>query len=121
MRTPTDKRDGSWPMNRRDWLRISTAGMVAGSASGWFDQLAARAAESNERKRACILLWMNGGPSQMDLFDPKPALEKYAGQRPEAANLRTERTTGGLLPSPFQFQRHGDGFATGHVGLDIQV
>jgi hypothetical protein len=54
-----------------------------------------------------IVLFMPGGPSQMDLFDPKPALEKYAGQRPAAADLRTERTTGGLLPSPFAFRKHG--------------
>ena len=54
-----------------------------------------------------IVLFMPGGPSQMDLFDPKPALQKYAGQRPPAANLRTERTTGGLMPSPFAFKRHG--------------
>ncbi|MCA9200853.1 MAG: DUF1501 domain-containing protein, partial [Planctomycetales bacterium] len=60
------------------------------------------------RAKHSIVLFMPGGPSQMDTFDPKPALEKYAGQRPEAANLRTERTTGGLLPSPFQFQRHGE-------------
>ena len=54
-----------------------------------------------------IVLFMPGGPSQLDLFDPKPALEKYAGQRPPAANLRTERTTGGLLPSPFSFKKYG--------------
>ena len=50
---------------------------------------------------------MTGGPSQMDLFDPKPALKKYAGQRPDSVNLRTDRTTGGLLPSPFSFAKHG--------------
>src|SRR5882757_10444591 len=54
-----------------------------------------------------IVLFMPGGPSQMDLFDPKPDLAKYAGQRPDSVNLRTERVTGGLLPSPFQFQKHG--------------
>lgn len=54
-----------------------------------------------------IVLFMPGGPSQMDLFDPKPALQKYAGQRPESANLRTERTTGGLYPSPFSFKKYG--------------
>lgn len=59
------------------------------------------------RAKHNIVLFMPGGPSQMDTFDPKPALDKYAGQRPEAANLRTERTTGGLLPSPFKFKRHG--------------
>src|SRR5262245_41551097 len=50
-----------------------------------------------------ILLFLPGGPSQVDLFDPKPSLKRYAGQRPESVNLRTERTTGGLLPSPFAF------------------
>lgn len=60
------------------------------------------------RAKHSIVLFMPGGPSQMDTFDPKPALEKFAGQRPAAANLRTERTTGGLLPSPFQFRRHGE-------------
>lgn len=51
---------------------------------------------------------MTGGPSHMDLFDPKPALRTFAGQRPAAADLRTERMTGGLLPSPFAFSRHGE-------------
>ena len=55
-----------------------------------------------------IVLFMPGGPSQMDLFDPKPALKKYAGQRPDSVNLRTERTTGGLLPSPFTFAKYGN-------------
>src|SRR5271169_1674739 len=54
-----------------------------------------------------IVLFMPGGPSQIDLFDPKPALSRYAGQRPDAVNLRTERTTGGLLPSPFRFATYG--------------
>ena len=54
-----------------------------------------------------IMLFMTGGPSQVDLWDPKPALMKYAGQRPKTADLRTERTTAGLLPSRFEFARHG--------------
>jgi hypothetical protein len=54
-----------------------------------------------------ILLFMTGGPSQVDLWDPKPALSKYAGQRPATADLRTERTTAGLMPSTFTFARHG--------------
>jgi len=54
-----------------------------------------------------IMLYMNGGPSQIDMFDPKPALFKYAGQRPSAVDLRTERTTAGLMPSPFEFKRYG--------------
>jgi hypothetical protein len=55
-----------------------------------------------------ISLLLSGGPSQVDLFDPKPALAKYQGQRPSSVELRTERQTGGLLPTPFQFQRRGE-------------
>jgi hypothetical protein len=43
----------------------------------------------------------------VDTFDPKPSLDKYHGQRPPNANLKTERRTGGLFKSPFKFQRHG--------------
>ena len=59
-------------LSRREWLRLSAAGVLGGSMSGWLEQLAASAAGNPERKRACILLWMNGGPSQMDTFDLKP-------------------------------------------------
>jgi Protein of unknown function (DUF1501) len=59
------------------------------------------------RAKHNILLFLPGGPSHMDMFDPKPALAKFAGQRPDSVNLRTERTTGGLYPSPFKFQKHG--------------
>ena len=54
-----------------------------------------------------IVIFLAGGPSQLDMFDPKPALKKHAGERPDSVNLRTERTTGGLLPSPFVFKKHG--------------
>jgi hypothetical protein len=54
-----------------------------------------------------IFLFMTGGPSHVDMFDPKPALVKYAGQRPNDASLRTERKTGGLLPSTFSFKKYG--------------
>jgi hypothetical protein len=50
---------------------------------------------------------MNGGPSHVDTFDPKPALTKYAGQRPPGANLDTERKTFNLFPSPFAFRPRG--------------
>jgi hypothetical protein len=59
-------------ISRRDWLRLASAGVVGFSMSGWLDNLAARAANDPRRKRSCILLWMNGGPSQMDTFDLKP-------------------------------------------------
>jgi hypothetical protein len=59
-------------LSRRDWLRLSAAGLSWSSASGWFGALAADAAAQPQRRRACILLWMEGGPSQIDTFDPKP-------------------------------------------------
>jgi hypothetical protein len=54
-----------------------------------------------------IFLFLAGGPSQVDMFDHKPVLQKFAGQRPDSVDLRTERQTGGLLPSPFTFQKYG--------------
>ena len=60
------------------------------------------------RAKHIIHVYMNGGPSQVDTFDPKPALAKYEGQRPDSiANLKTENGTGGLRPSPFKFHQHG--------------
>jgi uncharacterized protein (DUF1501 family) len=59
-------------LSRRDWLRLSAAGVVGGSLSGWLGRLAEATAASPDRKRSCILLWMAGGPSQMDTFDLKP-------------------------------------------------
>jgi hypothetical protein len=60
-----------------------------------------------QRAKHVICLFMAGGPSQLDMFDPKPDLVKWAGQRPGAVDLRTERSTGGILPSPFRFEKHG--------------
>jgi uncharacterized protein (DUF1501 family) len=48
------------------------AGVAGYSASGWLESLADDAAADPKRRRACILLWMNGGPSHMDTFDLKP-------------------------------------------------
>src|SRR5262249_24318055 len=53
-------------------LRLTSAGVVSCSLSGWFAALADQAAAHPKRRRSCILLWMNGGPSQMDTFDLKP-------------------------------------------------
>lgn len=74
---------------------------AAGSTSdGWGTHFPAKA-------KRVIHLFMNGGPFQCDLFDPKPALEKYAGQKPPGADLLTERQTAGLVPSPFPFRPGG--------------
>src|ERR1043166_1631642 len=58
--------------NRRAWLKLAAAGVVGSSTSGWLEGLAEHAAKSPQRKRSCILLWMSGGPSQLDTFDLKP-------------------------------------------------
>jgi hypothetical protein len=58
--------------NRREWISGMAGSGVAWSLGGWLGRLAARAAESGARpKRSCLLLWMNGGPSQTDTFDMK--------------------------------------------------
>ena len=57
-------------MSRRQWLTLAAAGAVAAPASGWFGRVAHAVAAS--RRRRCILLWMSGGPSQIDTFDMKP-------------------------------------------------
>jgi hypothetical protein len=59
------------------------------------------------RAKRVIFLFMAGGPSHLDMFDPKPALDKFAGKRPGATDLRTERVTGAVLPSPFKFRPGG--------------
>jgi hypothetical protein len=59
--------------DRRDFLRFSLAGALGVSASGWMPRLAQAAGEAAARHgKACILLWMQGGPSQTDTFDLKP-------------------------------------------------
>src|SRR5687768_15030561 len=58
------------------------------------------------RTKRVIHLFMNGGPSQLDSFDPKPLLKKWAG-KPIPVNFRTERKTGTAFPSPFTFKKYG--------------
>jgi hypothetical protein len=59
------------------------------------------------KAKRVIHLFMNGGPSHVDTFDPKPALARLAGKPLPMGNLRTERKTGAAFPSPFKFQKHG--------------
>lgn len=59
------------------------------------------------RAKRVIQLFMNGGPFQGDFFDPKPAINKYVGQRPSEVQLRTENVTGGLLEVPYAYRAHG--------------
>src|SRR5688572_11501998 len=68
LRTPNSE----FRVSRRDCFKLSAAGVVSYSLSGWLAALADDTAANPQRKRSCILLWMNGGPSQMDTFDLKP-------------------------------------------------
>ncbi|QDV13790.1 hypothetical protein CA51_36810 [Rosistilla oblonga] len=60
------------------------------------------------KAKRVIHLFMNGGPSHVDTFDPKPELQKRSGQPLDGGNLKTERPTGALMGSPFKFQRYGE-------------
>ncbi len=59
-------------LTRRQLMRLAAAGAIGASASGWIEARAAEAATNPSRRKSCILLWMSGGPSQTDTFDPKP-------------------------------------------------
>ncbi len=95
---------------------LAQAGDIAafanGAASSEADSparpLAPRPPHFPARAKRVIFLFMNGGPSHVDTFDPKPMLARYAGQRPEAIAASTKRPNrGGLMPSPFSARPHG--------------
>jgi uncharacterized protein (DUF1501 family) len=61
----------SSPWTRRHFLRVGAAGFTV-SLSGWLGRLSYAAGDDPQRRRSCILLWMNGGPASIDLWDLKP-------------------------------------------------
>ena len=93
--------------SRRDWLRLSAAGVSGLSLSGWLGVLARAAAADPARKRACILLWMSGGPSQLDTFDLKPG-HANGGPYKEIATKVPGMRISEHLP---QLARQGDSLA----------
>jgi hypothetical protein len=105
-------------LSRRQALQSLGAGMGSVGLAGILQALSIRDAGAAvpgryagpslpRQAKHVICLFMAGGPSQLDLFDPKPELAKCAGQRPGAVDIRTERSTGGILPSPFKFKKQG--------------
>lgn len=66
---------GSLNPTRRGWLRGAALGIGAGSLSGWLDAFAADASAHPQRGKSVIMLWMNGGPATIDLWDLKPGHE----------------------------------------------
>jgi hypothetical protein len=108
-------------MSRRRFLAQSSLGfgtmalasllqddrLLAASPGG--DDLQARPGHFPAQARAVILLMQNGGPSQMELFDPKPELQKRHGQKhpDKVESFQPGSQANLLMASPFQFQRHG--------------
>lgn len=69
--------------------------------------LASRSPHFPAKARQVVHLFMNGGVSHVDTFDPKPLLDQYHGKPLPTPNLRTERKTGAAMRSPFAFRRYG--------------
>jgi hypothetical protein len=88
-----------------------SSGPHAGEApAGPRTDLCPRAPDFPARATSVIHLFMNGGPSQMDLFDPKPALDRYHGRsyfNRIAGEVENPQSAGALMRSPFRFVQHG--------------
>lgn len=113
------------PLTRRGWLArtgggFGTLGLASvmaqqsllerpaiAATSSAVNPLAPKPPHFAPRVKRVIFLFMNGGPSHLDTFDPKPALTEYAGQQPEELTKNYQRTVGKLFPSPYKFQSHG--------------
>src|SRR4051812_43660029 len=107
------------PMTRRELLQrcgmgygaLALASMLApalGQAGEAMDPLLPKPAQSPAKAKHVIHLFMNGGQSHLDTWDPKPMLAKYAGKPLPTPNLATERPTGAAMPSSFKFTKHGE-------------
>ncbi|MEZ5403372.1 MAG: DUF1501 domain-containing protein [Bryobacteraceae bacterium] len=101
-------------LSRRNWLRETAAGFGFFGLRGLLaeearDPLAPRAPHHTPRAKRVIFLFMHGGPSHMDTFDPKPRLDRDHGKPLPFARPLTfaEGQTGTLLKSPWAFQRYG--------------
>jgi len=106
-------------LTRRDFLRRCGMGMaglgLAGllgnlntaSAADYVSPLMPKGPQFPGTATRVIHIFANGGPSHVDTFDPKPALEKYAGKLLPMEILATERKTGAAFPSPFKFKKYG--------------
>ena len=90
---------------------LGLVGLLADSgllgASSTANPLAPKPTHFPGKAKRIIHVYLNGGPSQIDTFDPKPLLKKYEGKKLPQGNLTTERPTGSALPSPFRFHKHG--------------
>jgi len=82
----------------------------AGPSQRLFD-LTPKSSHFTPRAKAVIQLFMQGGPSQVDLFDPKPMLTRHHGKsvfKELAADVSSPEAAGGLMRSPWKFAQHGE-------------
>jgi len=86
---------------------IGETSLADARATDFINPLAPRPPQFPGKAKRVIHFFLNGGPSHVDTFDPKPALEKYAGKALPIPNLQTERKTGAAFPSPFKFKPYG--------------
>lgn len=115
------------PRTRREALKrigngfgmMAFAGMLnrslaqAGAISSPDGSMLSYKLDHPQKVKRVIFLFMNGGLSTIDAFDPKPALEKYDGQPLPGGEVKTERKTGALMKSPFAFKKYGQ------CGMDV--
>ena len=91
---------------------LAQAGLATSSfaseGSGPINPLSPKPAQFPGKAKRVIHLFMNGGPSQVDTFDPKEALTKHNGKTLPGDYLPTERKTGAAMASPFKFKKHGE-------------
>lgn len=85
---------------------LSDIGLLAADTAAT-NPLSPRRPHFAPKAERVIHIYLNGGPSQVDTFDPKPMLTKYGGKKLPEGHLSTERPTGAALASPFRFRRRG--------------
>jgi Protein of unknown function (DUF1501) len=99
----------AWLLNEDRLLAAPTGAGVCGAGSSFQTPFTPRKPHFQPRAKAVISLFMSGGVSHMDTFDPKPALHKYAGQPLTGKGdiVVRQGNPGPLMPSPFEFTRYG--------------
>lgn len=85
---------------------LGLASIVGGSSALGASVSASRLPHFAPRAKRLVFLFLNGGPSHVDTFDPKPALAKHEGEQPGGALANKTKGTG-FMPSPFAFSKHG--------------
>src|SRR4051794_29021292 len=100
--------------NRRDLLKTVGGGFgmfglasLLGASAPIAGPLAPKQPHFTPKAKRVAFLFLNGAISHVDSFDPKPALAKYNGKPSPVGNPKTERRTGNLLASPFEFKQYG--------------